>query len=121
MIARVGNRTVLLLVALALTVLWAPFQSLLQAQTTPPKVKSIQIRGNKRIEDPAVRGRLTLRVGDPYTPETIRAQIRIIYEMGFFEDVQIETESEAGGVVVTFVVREKPLCSTETKISVRTS
>ena len=108
MIARVGKRFVLVLVAVTLTVLWAPFQGLLQAQITPPKVKSIQIRGNKRIEDPAVRGRLTLRVGDPYTPETIRAQIRIIYEMGFFEDVQIETESEAGGVVVTFVVREKP-------------
>ena len=72
------------------------------------KVKSIQIRGNKRIEESAVRGRLTLRVDNAYTPEAIRSQIRIIYETGFFEDVQIETEPVVGGVAVVFVVREKP-------------
>ena len=108
MIAPVRNRFALVWVVLALVAWWAPFQGLLEAQTTPQKVKSIQIRGNKRIEDPAIRGRLTLRVGDPYTAEAIRAQIRIIYEMGFFEDVQIETEPEAGGIGVVFVVREKP-------------
>ncbi|MBM4124714.1 MAG: outer membrane protein assembly factor BamA [Nitrospira sp.] len=66
------------------------------------------MRGNKRIEEPAIRGRLTLKVGDPYTSESIRTQIRVIYEMGFFEDVQIEAERVTGGVAVTFVVREKP-------------
>jgi outer membrane protein insertion porin family len=85
-----------------------PFQNLLQAQATAQKVKSIQIRGNKRIEDPAIRGRLTLKVGDTYTAEVIRTQIRLIYEMGFFEDVQIETEPGADGVGVVFIVREKP-------------
>lgn len=108
MTAPVGNRWVPVFVALALAILWTPFHSLLQAQTTPQKIKSIQIRGNKRIEDPAIRGRLTVKVGDPYVPEVIRSQIRVIYEMGFFEDVQIETEPEPGGIGVVFVVREKP-------------
>jgi len=81
---------------------------LLQAQEGSSKVKSIEIRGNKRIEEPAIRGRLTLKVGDPYTRDVIRAQIRQIYEMGFFEDVQIETETGPGGVGVVFVVKEKP-------------
>jgi len=106
-ITLVGTRFTLASVVIALAFL-APFQSLLQAQTTPQKVKSIQIRGNKRIEDPAIRGRLTLKVGDSYSAEVIRAQIRLIYEMGFFEDVQIETELDTGGVGVVFVVREKP-------------
>ncbi len=81
---------------------------LLNAQEGTQKVTSIELRGNKRIEDPAIRGRLTLKVGDPYTPEAIRDQIRAIYEMGFFEDVRIETEPSAGGIAVVFVVREKP-------------
>ena len=72
------------------------------------KVKSIEIRGNKRIELPAIAGRLTLKPGDPYTPENVRGQIKILYGTGFFEDVQVETESEAGGVAVAFLVREKP-------------
>ena len=72
------------------------------------KVKSIEIRGNKRIELPAIAGRLTLKPGDPYTPENVRGQIKILYNTGYFEDVQVETESGAGGVTVAFLVREKP-------------
>lgn len=78
------------------------------AQTGGPKVTSIDIRGNKRIELPAIAGRLTLKVDDPYTPETVRGQVKILYDTGFFEDVQVETESAPGGVAVVFVVREKP-------------
>src|SRR5215472_2985724 len=71
-------------------------------------VKSIEIRGNKRIELPAIAGRLTLKAGDPYTPENVRGQIKILYDTGYFEDVQVETESVPGGVPVTFLVHEKP-------------
>lgn len=72
------------------------------------KVASIEIRGNKKIELSAISGRLTLKVGDPFTPENIRGQIKILYEAGYFEDVQVETESGSAGVAVTFLVREKP-------------
>jgi outer membrane protein insertion porin family len=72
------------------------------------KVTAIEIRGNKRIELPAIVGRLTLKPGDPYTPENVRGQIKILYETGFFEDVQMETQSGSGGVVLAFLVREKP-------------
>lgn len=78
------------------------------SQTTELKVKSIDIRGNKRIELPAIMGRLTLRVEDSYEPEMVRGQVKILYESGFFEDVQVETESVPGGIAVVFVVHEKP-------------
>jgi len=71
-------------------------------------VTTIEIRGNKRIELPAIVGRLTLKPGDPYTPENIRGQIKILYETGFFEEVQVETESGAGGTALAFLVHEKP-------------
>jgi outer membrane protein insertion porin family len=71
-------------------------------------VTAIGIRGNKRIELPAIAGRLTLKPGDPYTPENVRGQIKILYDAGYFEDVQVETESGAGGVALVFLVREKP-------------
>lgn len=78
------------------------------AQVTGLKVKTIEIRGNKRIELPAIAGRLTLKVGDPYTPETVRGQVKVLYDTGFFEDVQVETDTDEGGTAVAFVVREKP-------------
>ncbi|NWF73739.1 MAG: outer membrane protein assembly factor BamA [Nitrospirae bacterium] len=72
------------------------------------KVTTIEIRGNKRIEMPTIAGRLTLKPGDPYTPENVRGQIKILYESGYFEDVQVETEPGAGGVALVFLIREKP-------------
>jgi outer membrane protein insertion porin family len=78
------------------------------AEQAGVKVTAIEIRGNKRIELPAIAGRLTLKPGDPYTPENVRGQIKILYETGFFEDVQVETESGADGVALAFLVREKP-------------
>ncbi len=79
-----------------------------QAQTPTAKVASIDIRGNKKIELPAIQGRLTLKPGDPYTPENVRGQIKILYETGYFEDVQVETESAPEGIALTFIVQEKP-------------
>jgi len=79
-----------------------------QTQTPTPKVASIDIRGNKKIELPAIEGRLTLKPGDSYTPENVRGQIKILYETGYFEDVQLETESVSDGIALTFVVQEKP-------------
>ena len=78
------------------------------AEQAGVKVTAIEIRGNKRIELPAIAGRLTLKPGDPYTPENVRGQIKILYETGFFEEVQVETELGAGGVGLAFLVREKP-------------
>ncbi len=91
---------------MVVSVLWSVLEAL--AQTSDLKVASIEIRGAKRIEVPAIAGRLTLKVGDRYTPDNVRGQVKILYDTGFFEDVQVETESIAEGMAMTFVVREKP-------------
>lgn len=82
--------------------------AMLYADESGQKVASIEFRGNKRIEDQAIRGRLTLKVGDLYTLDAIRSQIRVIYEMGFFEDVQLETDETPAGMAIVFLVKEKP-------------
>jgi outer membrane protein insertion porin family len=91
---------------LVVAVLWSVLEAL--AQTPELKIASIEIRGAKRIEVPAIAGRLTLKTGDRYTPDTVRGQVKILYDTGFFEDVQVETDSIAEGMAVTFVVQEKP-------------
>ena len=78
------------------------------AQETGQRISAITVQGNKRIEVPAIRTRLTLKEGERLTAERIREQIRALYQMGYFEDVRVETEPRAGGVAVIFVVTEKP-------------
>ena len=71
-------------------------------------VGSIAIQGNQRIEPAAILSKVTLKTGDLLTTQVTQEQIRLIYEMGFFDDVQVQTESTAKGVAVIFVVQEKP-------------
>lgn len=78
------------------------------AQEADQQISAISIKGNKRIEVPAIRARLTVKEGDRITAERLREQIRALYQMGYFEDVRAETEPMAGGVAVIFVVKEKP-------------
>ena len=71
-------------------------------------VKSIEIKGNQRLDESAILGQVTLKVGDQITTVLARQQIQRIYDMGFFDDVKVKTESEDGGVRVIFIVQEKP-------------
>ncbi len=87
--------------------LWG-YGVLASAQESVQRVTAITLEGHRRIDTAAIQGRLTLKVGDPYSPSLIRNQIRLLYESGFFEDVQSEVDTSPEGVAVTFRLREKP-------------
>ncbi len=71
-------------------------------------VESITVQGNLRIEASAILGKITLKAGDRITTQVTREQIQRIYDMGFFDDVRVQTETRPKGVEVIFVVKEKP-------------
>ena len=77
-------------------------------QTSGLTIRSFEIAGNQRIEEATILGQVTLKIGDRITMVIARQQIQRVYDMGFFDDVQVKTESEDGGVRVIFIVQEKP-------------
>ncbi|MBW1613203.1 MAG: outer membrane protein assembly factor BamA [Deltaproteobacteria bacterium] len=72
------------------------------------QIDSIAVKGNKRIETDAILAVIESRKGEKYDQDTLNKDLRSIYQMGFFEDVQIDTEDCPGGKSVTFKVSEKP-------------
>ena len=72
------------------------------------QIDSLSITGNKRIETDAILAVIESQKGMIFDPEALNKDLRSIYEMGFFEDVQIEVEDGPGGKIVTFKVSEKP-------------
>ena len=72
-------------------------------------VTKIEIKGNKRIEKDAVTAKLVTKVGQPLTHESVRQDIESIFKMGYFDDIEVQAEPDATGVVVTYVLKERPV------------
>ena len=73
-----------------------------------PIVNSVEIKGLKRIEESAVKSKITQRVGDPISQEKVNEDIKSIFKMGYFEDTRAEIEPFEGGIKLIYVLKEKP-------------
>lgn len=73
-----------------------------------PLVTKIEVKGLKRIEEGAVKARISQRINEPLSQEKINDDIKAIYKMGYFDDVKVEIEPFEGGSEILYVVKEKP-------------
>jgi outer membrane protein insertion porin family len=81
-----------------------------RAQQPPaPTVRDLAVEGNRRIQSPVILNRVQTKIGDTFSPTAIREDVRSIFNLGFFDDVQVRVEEFEGGVRLTFVVTERPL------------
>ena len=72
-------------------------------------IERVQFRGNRKVEDDAIRVQLLSKAGSVFDVSKMREDIRAIWKMGFFADVDVEAEiGTSGGVVLTIVLKEKP-------------
>ena len=81
--------------------------SVLYAQELPV-VNSVEIKGLKRIEEGAVKAKLSQKIGEPISQEKTNEDIKSIFKMGYFDDVKVEIEPFEGGVKVFYIIKEKP-------------
>ncbi len=72
-------------------------------------IASISPEGNKNIDSGAILRRIKTKVGDIYNPSVLREDLKSIYAMGYFDDVQIEVKDSPEGKKITFKVVEKPV------------
>lgn len=73
------------------------------------KIADVVVRGNRRIEAAAIANAVTTRPGDTLDRDKTDADIKAIYAMGQFRDVQVSTESGPKGTVLVFSVLEKTI------------
>src|SRR5256712_11713587 len=78
-----------------------------------PSITRVAIEGNVRVEEDAVRVHLRTQTGQPFECDTLDRDIRAVYAMGFFDQVDADV-SPAGEnhVAVTFRVNERALVRT---------
>jgi outer membrane protein insertion porin family len=69
------------------------------------RLKDVRIGGNVRVEEDGIRLHVKIRPGDPVNAALIEQDVRAIFRMGFFDDVQAELSPDN---VLTYAVKEKP-------------
>ncbi|MBK5274992.1 MAG: outer membrane protein assembly factor BamA [Desulfuromonadales bacterium] len=73
------------------------------------KIVEIVVKGNRRIEAPAILNAIKTKVGDTVEGDKTDNDIRAIYKMGFFQDVLAAVEVSDKGAILAYVVIEKPI------------
>ncbi len=77
-------------------------------------IASIAPKGNTRIDSGAILRKLQSKPGDAYNPSKLKEDLKAIYKMGYFDDVQIDVEESSKGKNVLFILVEKPVISSIT-------
>lgn len=68
----------------------------------------VSVKGNRRIESDAVLKVVDVKQGDIFNSSALSRDLKKVFEMGYFEDVRIESEKSEKGLDLIFSVTEKP-------------
>ena len=71
-------------------------------------VQKITILGHSKVEEGVVRTAIRSREGRPLSMDQVREDLRSIFGLGFFSDVQVDVKSTPEGKEIIFIVVEKP-------------
>lgn len=74
-------------------------------------IARIDIRGNRYIEKDAITFAIKSREGTLYSLPALKEDLKQVYSMGYFSDVQIDSEDVPEGKRITFIVVERPVVS----------
>lgn len=95
---------ILLFVLLTTATLPAP------AFAQAPRVSAIEIRGNERINETAIRSAISTQVGDEFSAERLERDRLAVENLGWFRLVAVTPQREAGNQVrVVFTLQEYPV------------
>ncbi|WDP86359.1 MAG: outer membrane protein assembly factor BamA [Desulfobacter sp.] len=71
-------------------------------------ISAILISGNKRIESDAISRVITSKTGELLNPDTLGKDLKLVYKMGYFDNVSVNKKNLDRGVEIIFEVAEKP-------------
>jgi len=72
-------------------------------------IEDVKIIGNKRVEKELIEVNIDTKPGNKYSLEKIQKDIETIYKLGYFENVSAEYEKTDKGIILYYVVDEKPV------------
>lgn len=71
-------------------------------------IHEVRIQGNQRSDLETIQYYIQTKPGDAFSSKKIREDIRRLYGLEYFDDIQIDAAETPEGLVVTFLLKEKP-------------
>jgi outer membrane protein insertion porin family len=71
-------------------------------------IAEIRFQGNRRVESEAMLLELDSSIGELVAARKLSADLKRLWGLGYFDDVSVEGELGPRGVVLTYVVEERP-------------
>jgi outer membrane protein insertion porin family len=87
----------------------APATTAQPQDLTGKKVAFVEVAGAVNVKADTVLAATQLKPGDVWTPDKVRQDLRLIYEMGTFSDVTADFSLIPEGVKVIYNVKENPI------------
>ena len=78
------------------------------------QIASISPSGNNLIDSGAILRKISSKPGSPYNQALLKEDLKAIFSMGYFNDVQVEAADSPQGKKVVFKVVEKPVINSLT-------
>ena len=69
---------------------WLAFAAVSEAQQPPVLVKELTVEGNRRVQEAVILGRVRTALGGPFNPSQLSEDVRSVFALGFFDDVQLK-------------------------------
>jgi len=88
-----------------ITILFFSFTSLYAEDI----ISRITITGNKLISDSTVISNIKIRVRQSYNENIINDDVKTLFSLGYFENIEVNKISAEDGVEVIFAIKEKPV------------
>lgn len=71
-------------------------------------VRKITIEGQKKIEVDAIRAKIATAEGKAFSTEQIKSDVQNLFNLGFFNDIEVLSETKDKQIDLIFRVKEKP-------------
>ena len=73
------------------------------------RIDRVDIKGEQRVEQEAIRVQIRSQPGTRLSEATVDSDVRALYKMGFFDNIEADFSEQGGLGVLTFTVKERPL------------
>ncbi len=72
-------------------------------------IQDIVVQGTDRVSEKTIFATIKSQKGLIYDASIVRADVKALYDLGYFSDVVVEMDEKPGGVILTFIFTEKPI------------